>query len=55
MRRTKPKAKRSAPPERRRMVPISEEMRHWSALLETELSAWPTLREQQLEKAPLAA
>lgn len=26
------------------MVPISEEMRHWSALLETELTAWPTIR-----------
>ena len=25
------------------MVPISEEMRHWSALLETELAAWPTI------------
>jgi hypothetical protein len=43
MRRTKPKAKRSAPRERRKMVPISEEMRHWSALLETELSAWPAI------------
>jgi len=25
------------------MVPISEQMRHWSALLETELAAWPTI------------
>ena len=48
MRRAKSKAKRSALRERRRMVPISEQMRHWSALLETELAAWPTIRAQPM-------
>ena len=43
MSRTKATAKRTPPRPRRRMVPISEEMRHWSALLETELAAWPTI------------
>ncbi len=27
---------------RPKLVPISEEMRHWSAVLETELASWPT-------------
>ena len=36
---TNPPARRP----RRKMVPISEEMRHWSALLETELAGWPTI------------
>ena len=30
------------------MVPISEEMRHWSALLETELAAWAAIRAQPM-------
>jgi len=43
MSRPKPNANRTTLRERRKMVPISEEMRHWSALLETELAAWPTI------------
>ena len=34
---TRPRPRRPRP----KLLPISEEMRHWSALLETELSSWP--------------
>jgi hypothetical protein len=39
--RTKAKRASSRRP-RRKLVPISEEMRHWSAVLEAELVSWPT-------------
>jgi len=39
-----PSAKRSAvPPQRPKLSPISEEMRRWSALLESELVSWPAV------------
>jgi hypothetical protein len=40
-----PRAKIRKSPQRqprRKLVPISEEMRHWSAVLEAELASWPT-------------
>lgn len=37
----KPKGS-STPRPRRKLVPINEEMRHWCAILETELASWPT-------------
>ncbi len=43
MKRAKTSPNRPPPRPRRKMVPISEEMRHWSALLERELLAWPTI------------
>ena len=43
MTRSKTNTNRPARRPPRKMVPISEEMRHWSALLETELAACPTI------------
>ena len=48
MTRAKLNANRSTLRQRRKMVPISEEMRHWSALLETELAAWPAISAKPL-------
>ena len=36
-----PKANRKQPASQRKLSPISEEMRQWSALLESEVLSWP--------------
>jgi hypothetical protein len=39
---------RQAPRARRKIVPISHEMRHWCAMLEAELRSWPAIKAKSM-------